>query len=648
MRLPRTRIAIFVSLGLATAVPAATLGVWRAGQLRESNRIKTDRDVQSAAVALAHDVSRELLGHVRVAETLAEQIASLHAMDDPAQLQRLVAVERRHLAEAPVVLVANARGVSVACDPPFDEGGRANAGHDYSDRDYFREMIATGRTAVSRVQIGRITHRPNIQIAAPIHDAHGELLGYVSISLDPGLLQMEANSLSNSSGVRTIVLDRESRVLVHPDPAVRAETRALGEVGVFAAAAAGSGPRIELRSGLDENGEPGRFAIVTLDDPRWRVIAGRSWAQIDRDAKESLEVVLASMLVALLAGLAVATALSWALARPITDLARDVQRIREGDRRHGIVPRRFVTREVETLTVALCDLIAEVRTHEDHLEAMVADRTVSLEAANVEIAARLRDLEAAQSKLVESGRQAAFGQIAAGVAHEINNPASFVLSNLTFLDKSLAAPSRDADPDIEDLRVATRDALDGAVRIRDIVKDVKVLSRGDDRRESVFDMNDAVRSAIRICRGETLHRAEVKLDLQDGLLVKGSASALSQIFVNLVVNAAQAMPSGRRGTISVSARGCAGDVVLSVQDDAAGIAPEILGRVFEPFFTTKAEGHGVGLGLSIALETVRRHGGNITVASTVGAGTRFEISLPRAPPGEGDARDRDAARPGVA
>jgi signal transduction histidine kinase len=615
-------------IGIATALPAAAFGTWRVSQLRAANRIEADRELQHEAEALSLDVSREVDDHVRAAETLADTIARLGALDDLPMLQSLVTAERRHLEDAPFVLAANAKGISIACDPPVDGRGQATTGINYSDRDYFREMMETRKTAISRVQIGKRTGRPNIQIATPVFGPNGQIAGYISISLDPALFQQRATRIAESRpGYRAIVLDRENQVMVHPSPSYRERMLALSNVGVFAAAPEGE---TEIRTGLDEEGNLARVGVTDLSDVDWRVIVSRSWADIDREADTSLHVAIAAALATLLLGAGIASVLSEILARPVTRLAQDVTRLRAGER-IPLIASRFVTREVAILIDALSDLVAEVRAHETHLEATVADRTASLETANAEIAARLQELKSAQSQLVENGRMAAIGQLAAGVAHEINNPASFTLSNLTYLEKNLSSPARDAEPDIEDLRIAAKDALEGAERIRDIVKDVRVLSRGNAGPEALFDLNDAVRSAIRVCRGETLHRAEVSMDLQDALPVRGNVSAVSQIFLNLIVNAAQAMPAGRRGRISVRTRDQGGVVVATVTDDGCGIAPENLPHLFEPFFTTKANSNGVGLGLSIALDTLRRHRGTIEVHSKVGEGTRFELRLPLAP-----------------
>src|SRR4051812_34852275 len=128
MRRVGTRIALFATIGIATALPAAVRGVWQVSQQRAINRAESDIDLQHEAETFSHDVSREVSDHVRAAETLADTIAALGALDDLPKLQLLVAAERHHLSEAPVVVAANAAGISIACDPPVDSHGRSNAG----------------------------------------------------------------------------------------------------------------------------------------------------------------------------------------------------------------------------------------------------------------------------------------------------------------------------------------------------------------------------------------------------------------------------------------------------------------------------------------------------------------------------------------
>jgi PAS domain S-box-containing protein len=236
--------------------------------------------------------------------------------------------------------------------------------------------------------------------------------------------------------------------------------------------------------------------------------------------------------------------------------------------------------------------------------------------------------------LALADRMASVGTLAAGVAHEMNNPLTYVTANLAHARELIetAATLRGAPPELPSLlgplRGALDDALQGADRVARIVKDLKTFSRDDERRLPV-DARAALESALQLARGEIRKRARLVRDLEDVPLVDGSESRLGQVFLNLLVNAAQAIPDGapERHEIRVSSRVRDGWVEISVADTGCGIPREVLGRIFDPFFTTKPVGTGTGLGLAICHEIVAAFGGEIGVESEVGHGSRFTVRL---------------------
>jgi signal transduction histidine kinase/AmiR/NasT family two-component response regulator len=239
-------------------------------------------------------------------------------------------------------------------------------------------------------------------------------------------------------------------------------------------------------------------------------------------------------------------------------------------------------------------------------------------------------------QLAASERLATLGQVAAGIGHEINNPSAYVLSNLSYIREQVTALREGASVDLVELEQAVLDAREGALRISDIVRDMRSIARTDEEAGGWFDLNEAIRSALRIARVETTRRAIVQADLLDGLEVRGSPGPVSQVFVNLLVNAAQALEGwqGSRREIRVTTRREEGRAVIKVSDTGPGIPPELLSRLFQPFFTTKGS-TGTGLGLSISRNIVRRFGGDIEVSSVPGDGTVFTVSLPTRPGAEG-------------
>jgi len=246
--------------------------------------------------------------------------------------------------------------------------------------------------------------------------------------------------------------------------------------------------------------------------------------------------------------------------------------------------------------------------------------------------ARVRDLE---QRLVHADKLACIGQMSAGIAHEVNNPVAYVLANLTSLtdllddleDANLGEAAKQA---LSGAREIVTDCAGGMERIRRVVSDLKVFSRVEYDHIEQVDLNQVVESACQLAGNEVRHRARLVIEAGDVPRVLGDASKLTQVIVNLLINAAQAIESGdaSRHRITVATRLDQGDVVLSVTDTGSGIAPELLPRIFEPFVTTKPRDRGTGLGLWLVNEIVRLHEGQISVQSQLGQGTSFEVRMP--------------------
>jgi signal transduction histidine kinase len=242
--------------------------------------------------------------------------------------------------------------------------------------------------------------------------------------------------------------------------------------------------------------------------------------------------------------------------------------------------------------------------------------------------------------MASSDRLACLGQLAASIAHEIRTPLTYVIENSTYLTEQMDrfAPPPTPRPTRESItftqvRRAAVDVLEGASRIRDIVRDIGALASADETTRVPFDVKDAVRSALRMCHVELRGRAKVTLKLEGDTQVIGSVGRLSQVFVNLLVNAAHAIGSeaAAEGNILVVARRDGTRIIVEVSDNGPGIRHEVIGRVFEPFFSTKGPGEGTGLGLFLSRDIVRRHGGELRVRSTPGRGATFIVDLPADP-----------------
>jgi len=245
----------------------------------------------------------------------------------------------------------------------------------------------------------------------------------------------------------------------------------------------------------------------------------------------------------------------------------------------------------------------------------------------------VRDIRARkdlQAQLQLASRLASLGQLAAGIAHEINNPLAFTALNLELARQSLGEVGEAKQA----LARALAEACDGVERVRGIVRELDVFGRGDEQRLTAVDVNRALDAAIRIADNRIRHRARVVRRYEATTPACANELRLGQVFVNLLVNAADAIPDhdALRHEIAVRTRTAPdGRVIVEVSDTGVGIAPEVRARIFDPFFTTKPVGSGTGLGLSICHRIVTALGGEISVESDPGRGTTFRVALLPAP-----------------
>ena len=284
------------------------------------------------------------------------------------------------------------------------------------------------------------------------------------------------------------------------------------------------------------------------------------------------------------------------------------------------------------------------------------------EQANAALRISYQELDAAKrheldmsSRLTQSEKLAALGQLAAGVAHEINNPMAFVASNIQTMHKyadvianlmqaaqqlqngQMSAEAFEAlkkklsfDFVLADLRTILSETQEGVVRVKHIVDDLKNFARGDPQQAWVVcDIQQGIKSTLNIVNHEIKYRAEVKWDWQALPPIECIPSQLNQVFLNLIVNAAQAMPADKIGEITLRSGVQGKNIWVEVCDNGVGIAEDVKNRIFEPFYTTKGLGVGTGLGLSVSLGIVQRHQGQLLVQSEVGKGTCMRVVLPQ-------------------
>jgi signal transduction histidine kinase len=242
--------------------------------------------------------------------------------------------------------------------------------------------------------------------------------------------------------------------------------------------------------------------------------------------------------------------------------------------------------------------------------------------------ARHRDL----TKVVESDRLATLGTLAASLAHEINNPLTYVLLQLAQVRRLLPPLATDGNRgQVEQLEDLVRSALEGSERIRGIMTAIRTFSRIDEVSMKPLDVRVPIEAALKLVSNELRHRARIVTHFVDPPLVTGNEGRLGQVFLNLFTNAIHALPEGeaQEHEVRVTARADdAGDLVVEVADTGSGIPPHALPHLFEPYFSTKPVGQGTGLGLSISRNIIASHGGTIGVTTELGHGSTFRILLP--------------------
>ncbi|HKV42007.1 MAG TPA: ATP-binding protein [Blastocatellia bacterium] len=389
---------------------------------------------------------------------------------------------------------------------------------------------------------------------------------------------------------------------------------------------------------------PARLEQQKLLDHLNELAAGRITSSVERIRTQSrlIGIIAVSLTIILItAGCALSYYLTRSFERPISELMSGARAIAAGE-----LDRKLTLNRSDELG-EMAEVMNQMVTNLRHLNTNLGDQVRRLREARDELAET-------QGQLVTQEKMAALGRLVAGVAHELNNPISFVYSNTILLKDSISSLRRvldlyDSTPEdvssslrkkaddlkeeidydylLGDIGQALEDSHEGARRVRDIVLNLRTFSRLDDTELVETDIIDGIESTIRIL-GQFYRPDRVVLhrEYQDLPKIECFGGQLSQVWMNLLVNAAQAMNS--KGDVWITAATEGESILLSIRDNGPGIPEEVRSKVFDPFFTTKRVGEGTGLGLSIVHSIIERHGGDIRVESEVGMGTTFTVQLP--------------------
>jgi len=335
---------------------------------------------------------------------------------------------------------------------------------------------------------------------------------------------------------------------------------------------------------------------------------------------------------ALALGLLIAAWIAQGITSPVKKLVAGTRQIGEGNLGYHVDGARddelgVLARSFNAMSEGLANRERALTTLNAELEDRVRDRTAALETS-------YRDLKAAQVKLVQAEKMASLGVLVAGVAHEINNPVTFVANNVEPMKERLTElrerarlhPEMGLDAPLSELGEIADLIGEGALRTAGIVQDLRDFSRLSGDRVDRVDLHELLESCLRLLRPRWADRITIERELGTLPRIEAVAGQLNQVLMNVLANACDAIEGS--GTIRIATSVIGERVCLTVHDSGSGIPPETLERIFDPFFSTKPQGKGTGLGLSITHGIVSAHGGEIRVASEPGQGTEVVVLLP--------------------
>jgi len=519
------------------------------------------------------------------------------------------------------------------------------------DREHFlvHKDVDNGQLFVSKPVLGRASGKWSIQITRRINKPSGSFGGIVSISLDPFYFTEFYNQfdLGENSSIALIGRDGfiRARQANHNDEL----GQNVGDTTVMKKLAERDRGTYTTTSAID--GVKRIYNYRALSEYPLVVLVG-----VDE------EVVSRTLNKRIISYYLLAVAVTGAIIIFVVMLLRVITRQKRGEEALKEA-RDNLEAKVELRTQELLDMNHELQLSNQELEDVIIERRQAeknLEENNQQLEKAYDELQEAQSQIIQQEKMASIGQLAAGIAHEINNPLAFIISNLESLRrytlknaqfgtmqeeavlvlakgnvseesvtilKTLEEAKRSLKigyiiRDTEDLITET---LDGAHRVKNIVQDLKGFARVDSENK-LANINEGIESTINIIWNELKYKVTLIKEFGDLPLISCNQGQLNQVFMNLIVNAVQAIET--QGEIRITTRFAENNIVVSISDTGSGIPSEVLNRIFEPFFTTKDVGKGTGLGLSVTYDIIKKHSGDIRVESEVGKGTTFTIYIP--------------------
>lgn len=531
------------------------------------------------------------------------------------------------------------------------------------DREHFlvHKNVDSGRLFISKPVLGRSSGKWSIQMTRRINRPDGSFGGVAVVAVDPYYF---------TEFYRQVNLGKNSLVmLVGRDGVVRArQVNQNAEIGqdlknaeIMKRLATSDSGSYSAKSVVD--GITRIYSFRALKDYPFAVVVGLDEAEVLQGYYERV-----------VGAIAVTTVITAVILLFIVALLRvnarqkraDLALKRARDNLEAEVEQRTqdlfaANEELTALNQQYLAVNEELSASNNDLNKEVAERKRAertLKQKNAELARAYAEIREAQAQLIQQEKMASVGQLAAGVAHEINNPMAFIIGNLESLrgysgrvaeyfakeDEALSGRA-EGQGDVASIRAKLseikrslkigyvlgdiddliKETLEGAGRVKSIVQDLRGFARVDTEYR-MADINEGIEKTINIIWNEIKYKARLTKELGDIPLTRCNLGQLNQVFMNILLNGVQAIES--QGEIGIKTWAEDGNIFVAIADNGSGIAPEVLGKIFEPFFTTKEVGKGTGLGLSVTYDIVKKHDGKVLVKSEVGKGTTFTVVIP--------------------
>ncbi|MFK5926374.1 MAG: cache domain-containing protein [Desulfuromusa sp.] len=525
-------------------------------------------------------------------------------------------------------------------------------GENYAFRPYFQATLAAGKGVIGEPYRSSRSGKGVLTFTVLIKNRTGEPLGVVCCSTrleDDEVLSEIRNRKLGKTGY-SYVFDESRLMILHPrDERMLTRDVPVGKNKKFDAAIAGFSGTAET---VNSKGKTMLVAFQHVPDSNWIVASQITGKEAFAPLRKSQQLFIVFIFIGSLVAAIVGVFFVHRSLRGLGTLETITSALAIPDQRDGHFDIAVETDKLKPLSNhpefgALTTTISQ-------LYSRIGGSLAETQQMAGELDSAYQQLKATQSQILQQEKMASVGQLAAGVAHEINNPMGFITSNLSTLKRyqeklinylqqleSWLQESGSVDileqqkelkkkqkiayilEDIEDL---IEESSEGAVRVRDIVQNLKSFSRVDQTEFTQADINECLESTLAIAMNEIKYKATVEKDWGELPLIPCYPQQLNQVFLNILVNAAQAIEE--KGEIKIKTWSEDEMVKIAISDNGSGIPEDIREKIFEPFFTTKEVGKGTGLGMSISYDIIKEHQGEIKVDSKAGQGTTFTIELP--------------------